>query len=159
METVYLETTIISYLIAKPSRDLIVAAHQQITREWWHIRRPLFACCISQVVLDEAALGDKEQARQRLTTLANLHKLPATEAAEKLAATLVEDGALPAVAARDAAHLAIAAAAGTSYLLTWNCRHLANAQILKKAEEVCKKEGFTIPFVCTPEELMGGDAL
>jgi hypothetical protein len=157
METVYIETTIISYLVAEPSRDLIVAGHQQITREWWERRRPLFACCISQVVLDEVTAGDEDRARQRLAALAGLRKLPASEAAERLAAAFIETGALPETAARDAAHLAIATAEETDYLLTWNCRHLANAQVLKKVAEVCGREGFKMPYVCTPEELMGGE--
>ncbi len=157
METVYVETTVISYLTSEPSRDVIVAGHQQVTREWWNKRRPLFTCCTSQVVWDEAAAGDDGQARQRLTALAGLRMLPASEAAEKLAAALLEEGALAPTAARDAAHLAIATVAEMDYLVTWNCRHLANAQILKKVAKVCGQEGYKMPYVCTPEELMGGE--
>jgi hypothetical protein len=154
METVYIETTIVSYLVARPSRDLIVTAHQQLTRQWWEQRRAKFACFISQVVLDEARDGDAEQAALRLKAMEGIPRLAATPEGERLAAAFLE-GALPLKAARDAAHLAIAAVGGVKYLLTWNCTHLANAQILDRLEPIAAAGGFKLPRVCTPEELMG----
>lgn len=154
METVYLETSLVSYLVSRPSRDLIVAGHQQLTREWWERRRAKFACFISDVVLDEAREGDAEQAALRLRTLEGIPRLAATLAGERLAAAFLE-GTLPLKAARDAAHLAIAAVGGVKYLLTWNCNHLANAQILDRLEPIATAGGFKLPRVCTPEELMG----
>jgi len=154
METVYLETTIVSYLVARPSRDLIVTAHQQLTRQWWEQRRARFACFISQVVLDEARDGDAEQAALRLKAMEGVPRLAATPEGERLATAFLE-GALPLKAARDAAHLAIAAVGGVKYLLTWNCTHLANAQILDRLEPIAAAGGFKLPRVCTPEELMG----
>ncbi|MHB8522520.1 MAG: type II toxin-antitoxin system VapC family toxin [Limisphaerales bacterium] len=154
METVYLETSLVSYLVSRPSRDLIVAGHQQLTREWWERRRAKFACFISDVVLDEAREGDAEQAALRLRALEGIPRLAATPAGERLAAAFLE-GTLPLKAARDAAHLAIAAVGGVKYLLTWNCNHLANAQILDRLEPVAAAGGFKLPRVCTPEELMG----
>ena len=158
METVYLETTILSYLVSEPSRDLIVAGHQQITREWWTRRRPLFACSISQEVLDEISRGDPVQASRRLGIARELPQLPIKPPVDTLAAEFMIAGILPRNAASDAVHLAVAVVAGTDYMLTWNCRHLANAQLLKRIAAVCEARGFRMPTVCTPEELMGGDA-
>jgi len=158
METVYLETTIISYLASEPSRDLIVAGHQQITQDWWMQRRALFACSISQEVVDEISRGDSAQVIRRLALARTLPLLTASGEAERLTLLLLRSGALPAIATSDAAHLAIATTAGMDYLLTWNCRHIANGQILKKVAAVCEQAGFRLPAVCTPEELMGGNA-
>lgn len=154
MQSVYLETTIVSYLVSRPSRDLIVAGHQQLTREWWETRRSKFACFISDVVLGEAREGDAEQAALRLQAMDGLPRLAATAEAEKLAAAFL-NGVLPAKAARDAAHLAIATVGRVNYLLTWNCIHLANAQLLDQLEPIATAGGFRLPRVCTPEELMG----
>lgn len=154
MDTVYLETTIVSFLVARPSRDLIVAAHQQLTREWWERRRAMFSCFISQVVIEEAAVGDAGQAARRLDELRDLPQLVASAQAEALAAAFLQR-CLPPKAARDAAHLAIATAGHVKYLLTWNCNHLANAQILDQLEPVAVAAGLRLPRVCTPEELMG----
>jgi hypothetical protein len=158
METVYLETTIISYLASEPSRDLIVAGHQQITQEWWVQRRALFACSISQEVVDEISRGDAAQAASRLAIARALPKLTASGEAELLTLQLLGCGVFPASASSDAAHVAIATTAGMDYLLTWNCRHIANGQILKKVAAECERAGYRLPVVCTPEELMGGNA-
>jgi hypothetical protein len=156
MESVYLETTFISYLVARPSRDLIVAAHQQVTQEWWADRRAEFATCISQVVIDEASAGDSEEARKRLAIIADLSALEITESAEALTQAIMTAGILPPHAFPDAAHVAVAAVHGVDYLLTWNCKHLANAQITRRIARVCEKLGHRMPIICTPEELMGG---
>jgi len=154
METVYIETSVVSYLVALPSRDLIVAGHQQVTQDWWKNRRAKFTCFISHVVLDEARDGDAAQAALRLQALEGFPRLAATPEAERLAAAFLQ-GALPAKAARDAAHLAVATVGKVKYLLTWNCNHLANAQILDRLEPIATAAGFKLPRVCTPEELMG----
>ena len=155
MESVYIETTVVSYLAARPSRDLLVAAHQQATHDWWRGRRHLFECYVSQVVLDEASLGDAEAAPGRMALIGELPVLEATEQAERLTEAIVTTGAMPLRAVRDAAHVAIAAVHGVDYLLTWNCKHLANAQIMRKVSVACTTEGFSMPVICTPEELMG----
>jgi len=154
MEAVYIETSVVSYLVSRPSRDLVVAGHQQLTREWWENRRAKFVCFISEVVLDEARDGDAAQAALRLQALEGFPRLAATPEAEKLAAAFLES-VLPAKAARDAAHLAIVTVARVKYLLTWNCSHLANAQILDRLDPIAVAAGFKLPRVCTPEELMG----
>ena len=155
MESVYLETTFISYLVAIPSRDLIVSAHQQITHDWWTTRRDRFQCCISQVVIDEASAGDLSEIQKRLAVITDLPILDASPEAEDLASGILSAGALPARAVRDAAHIAIAAVHEVNYLLTWNCKHLANAQIARQIEKVCDLHNQRMPRICTPEELMG----
>jgi hypothetical protein len=155
METVYLETTFISYLVARPSRDLLVAAHQQATEEWWANRHSEFECCLSQVVIDEASVGDPTEVQKRLTIISALPALEVTTDAESLTQAIMAGGILPAYAVRDAAHVAVAAVHAIDYLLTWNCKHLANAQIARRIALVCQQLGHRMPIICTPEELMG----
>ena len=156
MESVYLETSFISYLAARPSGDLLVAAHQKTTQDWWTDRRDKFACYVSQVVIDEASAGDPTEARKRLAVVSGLAVLDLTPGAESLTQAILASGALPPSAGRDAAHVAVAAFHAVDYLLTWNCKHLANAQIMRKIESVCQALGYRMPIICTPEELMGG---
>jgi hypothetical protein len=151
----YLETTVPSYLTAWPSRDLIRAGHQQLTKEWWQTRRAGFDIYISQFVLDEAAAGDAEAARERLAALQGLPVLDLSEPVVELAGALNASLALPQKAVTDAAHIATAAVHGMHFLLTWNCAHIANAEMFVAIERVCQAHGFACPVICTPEELMG----
>src|SRR5262245_15915785 len=136
-QRVYIETSFVSYLTARPSRDVVIAGHQQITHEWWAVRRADFELCVSQLVLEEAAVGDPEAACERLTVLQGMTFLETTPAALALSKELVRAGALPAKAAGDALHIAIAATQKVPYLLTWNCRHLANATMRPLVDSVC----------------------
>jgi predicted nucleic acid-binding protein len=153
--TVYLETSIVSYLMARPSRDLLVAAHQQLTVARWDQQRAYYELFTSQVVLAEARAGDPEAAQRRLAVLERLPLLDVTDAAIALAATLITGQALPAQATQDALHLALACVHGMEYLLTWNCTHLANARLRGRIEQVCREAGYVPPIICTPEELEG----
>ena len=155
MESVYLETTFISYLVARPSLDLLVAAHQQITQDWWANRRSEFECSVSQVVIDEASLGDPAEVKKRLAVINDLPTLDVTDDAKALAKAIMAAGILPPHAFPDAAHVAVSAAHAVDYLLTWNCKHLANAQIARRIEVVCERLGCQMPIICTPEALMG----
>ena len=155
MESVYVETTFISYLVARTSRDLLVAAHQQITQEWWANRRGEFECSVSQVVIDEASVGDPTEVQKRLAIIGGLPTLDVTEDARSLARAIMAAGILPPHAFPDAAHVAVSAVHAVDYLLTWNCKHLANAQIARRIALVCAKLGHSMPIICTPEELMG----
>ncbi len=157
MNTVYLETSILSYLTARPSRDLLAAAHQQVTRDWWESRRPHFEVFISPLVEQESRRGDPEAAQRRLDTLRGLAMLELVEEAYDLAAALISEGALPAPAGNDAIHIALAAVHNIDYLLTWNCRHIDNAETKPIARSVCATRGYTCSEICTPEELMGGE--
>jgi len=152
---VYIETTIISYLIARPSRDLIVAAHQQITRDWWDLRRVEFDLFVSRLVIQEASAGDREAAQRRLAELDPIPLLDFTEDALSLARHLVYRGVLPGTAAEDALHIAVATVHGMDYLLTWNCRHIASARMRQAVGATCALRGYEPPVICTPEELVG----
>lgn len=152
---VYLETTVPSYLAARMTSDPVRSAHQRITAAWWESRRNHFEICISQLVLDEASAGDPEAARARLGLIKNLRALDLNEDVWELASALVHALSLPARAASDAAHIAVATAHNVHFLLTWNCTHIANAELLRRIEQVCKDHGFSCPVICTPQELMG----
>lgn len=153
-ERVYIETTVASYLTARPSRDVVIAGHQQVTHEWWDTRRANYELCVSQLVLDEAGAGDAQAAQERLLVLRPMLVLEMTADALELAKELLQAGALPAKAADDALHIAVAATKAIPFLLTWNCRHLANAVMRPVIEAVCKAKGFKAPIICTPEELL-----
>ena len=154
-EIVYIETSFVSLLVADPSRDVSIAGNQQITRDWWENRRHVFQCVTSDETLREAAQGNERQAALRLEKLRGMPVLPISDEAEALAAQFLATGSLPLAARVDASHLAIATLAETDYLLTWNCRHLANAQILRRLEREAARRGWRLPHVCTPQELMG----
>jgi predicted nucleic acid-binding protein len=152
---VYLETSVISYLTALPSRDVIVAGRQQLTHEWWLRRRGTFEVVVSELVHLECADGDPVAAARRASFLAELRSLDTTPEAEVLATALLQGAALPAKARADALHIAIAATQGVSYLLTWNSAHIANAEKRPVVEFVCRRAGYEPPILCTPDELMG----
>lgn len=151
---IYLETTIASYLTAWPSRDLLIAAHQQITREWWETRRAEFDLYVSQIVIQESGAGDKNAAEQRLEILEGFPLLDVTEKVTALATDLIERIPLPERAEVDALHIAVAVINGMDYLMTWNCTHIANAVLRNQIENVCRSCGYEPPVICTPEELM-----
>ncbi len=153
-ERVYIETTFVSYLTARPNRDVVIAGHQQTTHEWWDGRRHSYELCTSQLVLQEAAAGDPQAAQERLVILQAVTLLETTVEALVLVKELIQAGALPAKAADDALHIAIAAMNGIPFLLTWNCRHLANATMRPMIEAVCAAKGIKAPIICTPEELL-----
>ncbi len=153
----YIETTIVSYLTAWPSRDVVIAGHQQNTRQWWNRAADRFELVASQFVVDEASAGDADAARDRITALASVTLLDASDEALELAGQLVSAGAIPEKAAEDAAHIAIAASNGVEFLVTWNCRHIANAAMRPQIEAVCRRAGYEPPIICTPDELMESD--
>ena len=156
MDKVYLETSVVSYLTAWPSRDLIVAAHQEITHRWWRTRRSQFELYSSQHVIDEAGGGDEQAARKRLAIARELPLLDLNNTVVYLSKKLVSEGLFSEAAATDALHVAVATVHGMDFLLTWNCRHLANAEVTRAAAVLCHAQGYKIPGICTPEELMGG---
>jgi predicted nucleic acid-binding protein len=154
-KSVYIETTIVSYLTGWPSADLIRAARQAITKRWWRDRRRHFDLFTSQVVLEEAGKGDERAAARRTRILQRLTRLGTTAQALALAAALIDKQAMPPKAAVDALHLAVASVEKIDILLTWNCTHLANGEMLGEMARVIAAKGHRVPIVCTPEELMG----
>lgn len=153
-QKVYLETSVISYLASRPSRDLIMAAHQQITQDWWEKRRGNFELLVSQLVLQEVSGGDKNAAEQRTKFVKGLAQVQTTDEVIALAQKLLQVSALPASEFADAVHVALAAVHGVDYLVTWNLKHIANAATRQRIESTCRESGFEPPIICTPEELM-----
>ncbi len=151
---VYIETSVISYLTARPSNDLRTAANQVATVDWWDGRRSQFDVYVSSFVVAEASKGHPDAAKRRLDAIAHIPKLEATEEVRALGLALVAEGALPSQAEIDAYHVAIAAVNAIDYLLTWNCSHIANASLRPKIESVCRSHGVEPPIICTPTELM-----
>ena len=156
--SVYLETSIVSYLVGPFNRgNQLVAANQELTRDWWATRRGNFDLFASPVVLDEAKKGDPNLAVERLRFLGEVELLDVTPEARTLGDLFVRDAILPPKAEIDALHIAVAAINGMDYLLSWNCTHIANAFILPRIYGACWRQGYEPPFVCTPHELMEMD--
>ncbi len=152
--TVYIETTIPSLLTAWPSRDLLIAAAQAATREWWETR-DRYELCVSEEVLREAGRGDAAAAAQRLAAIGDCIILPVTGDVERLTERILDAGLIPSRAIRDAIHIAVTAVHRVDYLLTWNCRHINNATIQRRLEAVCRAAGHELPVICTPNGLLG----
>lgn len=152
--TVYLETTIISYLAARPSRDLVVAGMQEETRQWWKLRRDHFELVVAEPVVREAALGDSDAAQRRLYLLRGIRTIPLSEEVEIFAAALMAGAKFPPKAALDATHISAATIGRAEYLLTWNCTHIASAVFRPRIESVCRSHGHRPPVICTPGQLM-----
>ena len=153
---IYIETTIPSYLVARPSNDIRVVANQNITLEWWETHRLNFDLYISEFVITEAGSGDPEVAQKRLKITKDISVLLTSNEVKELAKKLISEKAIPINAEVDAYHIAIAAINGIDYLMTWNCTHIANAIMRPKIEHICRLFGVEPPIICTPQEMMGG---
>jgi len=154
--TVYIETSIVSYYTSRPSRDLVVTAHQQLTHEWWEHHRPQLEAYISTLVIQEAEVGDASAAKGRLEVIEDLPVLELNEDVLNLAKSLVETGPIPAEFFEDALHIAVAAVNGMEFLLTWNCHHINNPRMRPDIVRVVEIFGYECPVICTPDEFMGG---
>lgn len=151
---VYLETTIFSYLAADPSRDLVTAAHQRVTAEWWASAPERYELVASITVLQEVRVGNPTLAERRLALLGDLPLLQLTPAARQLAKQLLAAGVVPSNSGADAEHVALATVGAVDYVVTWNLRHLAGAVVRRQLENALRKLGFDPPTLCTPEELL-----
>lgn len=154
-KSVYIETSVISYLTARGSRDLISAARQQLTQEWWSDSRQNVELFVSPLVLKEVSDGDADAAAKRVSILSGIPELELTEEAVALSDVLVAKGGLPEKARDDALHIVVAAVHEIDFLLTWNCRHIDNAATKPIIRAVCLEQGYVCPEICTPEELGG----
>lgn len=150
---VYIETSVISYLTARPSNDIRAMANQNATIEWWETQRLNFDLFISEFVVAEASLGNPDAISRRLEAIADIMELQATEEVRVLGQEFIRRHALPANAGIDAYHVAIATVNGMEYLMTWNCTHIANAHTRPKIEATCRALGYEPPIICTPQEL------
>ncbi|MEX1040052.1 MAG: type II toxin-antitoxin system VapC family toxin [Pirellulaceae bacterium] len=158
MDTVYIETSVVSYLRQRPSSHVVMAAHQLLTHKWWNTERTNYELVVSQYVLDEASAGDPTLAAERLQSLDGIPLLPDAPEIMQIAGEIMARAILPAKAQVDALHIATVAHHRIQYLLTWNCRHIANAKILPRIHQVLTDAGVPIPVICTPEELLGDDS-
>ena len=154
-ETVYIETSILGYLTASSTDNLILAANMKVTQDWWNICRSSFILYASEIVEDEAARGDPEIASQRLNLLQSLMLLDLPEAAVELAQEFLQQSNLPPQASSDALHMALATVYSLNYMLTWSCKHMANAQIQRQLSQISSELGYQLPIICTPYELRG----
>ena len=156
MASIYIETSIVSYLAARSSQNLLVTAWQDVTATWWNRYRQDFDLCSSALVLAEASRGDQDAATRRVAHLEGIPLLTMTDQAISLAGSLVDPAPLPVAAADDALHIALSAVHAVDYLLTWNFRHIDNALTKPLVRELCTQNGYRCPEICTPQELIGG---
>jgi len=152
--TAYLETTVVSYLVARPSRDVVTTALQKMTKDWWERRRGNYELRVSDRVIRETSVGDVQMVRKRLEKLRRILALPATDDALALAKLIVTRTGIPPKAAEDAMHIAVAATHSIDYLVTWNCKHIANAHVIRRVGLLFAEHDLKCPVICTPQELM-----
>jgi predicted nucleic acid-binding protein len=153
-KSVYIETSIPSYLTARPSRDVRAAAWQQITTEWWDAARQDYEIFTSELTIIEASAGNPDAAERRLAVLREIPELKIDEEVQELAELLISEGGIPTSAEADALHVAVAAVHRIDYLLTWNCRHIDNAAKKPIIRSICIGAGYPYPEICTPMELL-----
>lgn len=152
---VYIETSIVSYLTARPSSDLLAAAWQKVTVDWWDTQRHRFELFASDIVIDEAGRGGSDAAKRRLEVLSGIPVLALTEEVVSFSEMLIQKGGVPRKAIGDSLHIAVAAVHGVDYLLTWNYRHIDNAEAKPIIRRICLESNYGYPEICTPQELMG----
>ena len=155
MSKVYIETSVVSYYTSRPSRDLVTAARQQVTREWWETSRLGFETYVSTLVLEEAREGDQSAAERRLQALTGMPVLTITTKIEALAEAFVKPGPIPEEYVEDAVHIAVAAVNGMDFLLTWNFTHINNAVMKRAIIQVAEQNEYECPIICSPDELGG----
>ena len=151
----YVETSVISYYTARPSRDIVTAARQTLTQEWWEDARQRFDLYVSVLVVEEAKAGGVEAAQKRLAAISGLPILEINDAAERLGKRLMEERAIPLSRAEDALHISLAAVHGMDFLLKWNFRHINNAEMKARIRNAIETVGYECPVICSPEELGG----
>ena len=154
---VYLESSVVSYRVARPSHDVIVAGHQKVTHVWWDNHLTEYEVCVSEFVLEEIQRGDADASSERVKIASGFAILPASAEVAPLAAEYMRELQLPNKALYDTLHIAIASVHGVEYLLTWNCRHIANAHLRRRISEINMRMGIFTPIICTPEELLDED--
>lgn len=155
MDTVYIETSIVSHATARPSSDPATAVLQRQARQWWDQERRNYRLVTSQFVIDEAADGDAEAASLRLDMLAGMPLLIHSDQVEEIAQELIRRSLVPVNAKLDGLHIALAAVGGVQYLLTQNCRHIANAHVLPRIYDLLDECRLPRLLICTPAEFLG----
>nr|VFK40987.1 MAG: hypothetical protein BECKSD772F_GA0070984_108214 [Candidatus Kentron sp. SD]VFK46778.1 MAG: hypothetical protein BECKSD772E_GA0070983_108014 [Candidatus Kentron sp. SD]VFK80863.1 MAG: hypothetical protein BECKSD772D_GA0070982_11695 [Candidatus Kentron sp. SD] len=154
-KSVYVESSVVSYFTSRPSRDVVIAGHQTVTVEWWQLGRSAYEVFVSPLVIQEISDGDPLAAEARLEAIAGIPSVLISVDAQPIAEALVSSKAIPANSPRDALHIAIAATQGLDYLLTWNFKHINNANTRLLVSNVVSDFGYACPILCSPEELIG----
>lgn len=154
MKSVYIESSVISYITARPSRDVVTSARQAITIEWWETYKDSFEVFISELVLEEIGTGDRQASSNRLAIVEDIPILVTTDNTVALAKALISSSAIPVSSTEDALHISIAAVQGVDFLLTWNFKHINNANTRNKIADVINRMNFRNPILCSPEELV-----
>lgn len=157
MDTIYIETSIVSHASARPSSNIQIAALQHQAREWWSVERPKFNLVTSQLTILESSEGDPTAAADRLKMLDGLPLVSLDSDVDALANLILSNHLMPQKASADAVHVAAAAIAGVNYLLTQNCKHIANAHELPRVYRLLENEGYDQLLICTPAEFLGGE--
>ncbi len=154
MKSIYIESSVISYITARPSRDVVTSARQTVTLEWWEEYKDSFESFISDLVVEEISSGDLLAAKRRLSVIKKIPVLETTENATKLAKKLITERVVPESSAEDALHISIAAVQKIDFLLTWNFKHINNAYTRDKIAKVIMQWNYSCPVLCSPEELI-----
>ncbi|MBK6998562.1 MAG: type II toxin-antitoxin system VapC family toxin [Rhodoferax sp.] len=154
---VYIETSVVSYLTARPARTIIGVANQQITQDWWERARDGFDLLISELVVRECSAGDPDAAQKRLAALQGIPLLDINSQVRSIAIGLVTEGCVPPNVFEDALHIAIAAVYEIDFILTWNFKHIANPMLQERIARYLERRGVWMPFICSPQELLGED--
>lgn len=153
---VYVETTVVSDATALPTNDLVLAGRQYVTREWWRTARERFDLYSSRTVDVEIRRGDGEAAQRRIVALKDIPEVETTDASIRLARELIERKAVPREYPDDALHIATAATNGLDYLVSWNFKHITNANTIPLIVRICEENGYQCPCICTPQMLQEG---
>jgi predicted nucleic acid-binding protein len=154
---VYIETTVVSYFTARPSRDLLVAGHQQATREIWPELAAEYETYVSALVYEEAGRGDPEQARMRIAAMKPFRMLDIDDEARSLAEKITAGRGVAEANPEDALHIAVAAVNGMEVFVTWNFAHLNNPFTRMMVRQIVENQGYECPEICSPEELLEAD--
>ncbi len=154
---VYIETSVVSYFTARPSRDVVIAGHQQATHDFWSRLGRDFEPLVSAIVLAESGRGKAELAEERLAAVGGFPVIRTTPAAEALARQIIDGGGIPAEYPEDALHVALAALAGVDFLVTWNFAHINNPFTRMMIRQIVQNEGYVCPEIVSPDELLGDE--
>jgi len=154
MQTTYIETSVVSYLTARPSKNIIIAGHQIVTKDFWE-QIDTRSTFISELVLQEASKGDENAAKLRLNAVNNLKELEIDEECKQLASLLIEQSVIPKEFPEDALHIAVASVHGMDAIVTWNFKHINNPLLRRKIKVVVEESGYKCPELCSPEEFLG----
>lgn len=152
---VYIESSVISYLVSRPSRDVVIAGRQAISQDWWDNHRYRFDLRVSALVEEEIGRGDSWAAERRLKIIEGIPLLSISDEAVNLANALITKSVVPENSKEDALHISVAAAQGVDFLLTWNFKHINNAEKKSAIFLLVESFGFVCPQICSPEELGG----